>query len=163
MALVVFNFLLVYFGHADASITGLTRQALVTPTIIAATTTAPLISVPGFSLPRPNSVNNSIYNSLMLIIVLLAVVAVAYVIAIYCWGWFGRLRWRWKRAVAYERELKESLVEFGESTGWSEAGSVERAAHSAAKRAGLWWREAEGGSVGRARERGSVRSGGIEV
>ncbi|KAA8899500.1 hypothetical protein FN846DRAFT_960321, partial [Sphaerosporella brunnea] len=170
-----------YLRHTTPFVPTIWRQPLnkLTCTTGPATTEAPLISVPGFELPPPTDLPNSIYHSVLWTIVVLAVAAIIYVTAVYFWRWLSKLRWRWKLGSEYEHELRESRVEVGESAGWSDVGSMERAVHYVDRRAGLWWRseyaESPTGrtstsqdSIGRAsavsdggsaRERGSMRSG----
>jgi hypothetical protein len=148
-------------------------KQIVTVTMTASTATAtPLTSVSGFEPPRPTDIPNSIYNSIILTVFLFGLIAAAYVIGVYSWSLFDTLRWRWNLGTKYERELRDSKVEVGESAGWSEVGSVERAVHYATKRVGLWWRpqeekSAREGDAGTSavQESGSVRerSGGIAV
>ena len=48
------------------------------------------------------------------------------------WSVYFRLRLRWSRWSRYEREAKAACMRVGESAGWSEAGSFERAAYTLA-------------------------------
>lgn len=136
-----------------------------TPPTTATTTAAGRAALPRIKLAGTNMYASSVGIVLTLVFVLagtyLAVLSLQHV--------YRRLRARWQQGERYERELRASRMEVGESAAWSDAGSVERAMHlrraaaAGRERRALWWRRPDSASLRRVKDsRRAFRVSGFE-
>jgi hypothetical protein len=146
--------------RVSQAITTITITETVTVTVPPlAVPQAPTPTLPDFLLTStsyPHITSN--YNTFVLLVLLMIFsLATAYLFSTLVRDLVGSLRRRWALWGKYQRGEVENVVVVGESAGWSEAGSLERASETGTrrvggrmgKRMGLWWRLEDGGEGGR--------------
>lgn len=122
------------------------------------------------SMPRIRLAGTNMYASSVGIVLTLAfVLAGTYLAVLSLQHVYRRCRARWQQCERYERELRASRMEVGESAAWSDAGSAERAMHlrraaaAGRERRALWWRRPDSASLRRVKDLGrAFRVSGFE-
>ena len=133
-------------------------------------TTAVTTAAGRASLPRIRLAGTNMYASSVGIVLTLAfVLAGTYLAVLSLQHIYRRCRARWQQCERYERELRASRMEVGESAAWSDAGSAERAIHlrraaaAGRERRALWWRRPDSASLRRVKDLGrAFRVSGFE-